>query len=155
MRGNPDNLRQAAARKSAAAQSRAEQALRDMLRQQQPITFRGLAHAAGVSLDFLYHHTDLRPRIEQLRAQQSRPNPPPPATTDQPSNVVRALTAQINELKRRHRDETNALREALQAAHGENLHLRRQLGHRHDHQPAQPPPTTDSLPDATASVLPA
>jgi hypothetical protein len=46
VRGNPDNLRQAAARKSAAAQTRAEAALREMIRSHQPITFRGLAHTA-------------------------------------------------------------------------------------------------------------
>ena len=49
MRGNPDNLRQAAARKSAAAQTRAEQGLRDMIRRNEPITFRGLAQTAGFS----------------------------------------------------------------------------------------------------------
>ena len=57
MRGNPDNLRQAAARKSAAAQARAEQGLREMIRRNEPITFRGLAQTAGVSLDFLYRCT--------------------------------------------------------------------------------------------------
>jgi len=150
MRGNPDNLRQAAARKSAAAQTRAESALREMIRHQQPITFRGLAHTAGVSLDFLYNHTDLRRRVEQLRAQQNQPNRPTPvAAPDEPSNVLRALTAQIGELKRQHRAEIAALNQALQAAHGENLTLRRQLGHRTNSQPI---PT---LADATANVLPA
>ncbi|MEU8894176.1 tyrosine-type recombinase/integrase [Streptomyces sp. NPDC048442] len=41
MRGNPDNLRQAAARKSAAAQARAEKGLREMIPQGRPITFCG------------------------------------------------------------------------------------------------------------------
>jgi hypothetical protein len=45
MRGNPDNLRQAAARKSAAAHTRAEQGLREMIRREVPITFRGLAQS--------------------------------------------------------------------------------------------------------------
>jgi hypothetical protein len=53
MRGNPDNLRHAAARKSAAAKTRAEHGLRELIRTGQPITFRGLAQTAGVSLDFL------------------------------------------------------------------------------------------------------
>jgi hypothetical protein len=43
---------------------------------------------------------------------------------------VRALTAQITELKRRHRAETEQLRAALAAAQGENLELRRHLGRR-------------------------
>ena len=40
-RGNPDNLRQAARRKSAAATTRAEQGLHELIRTGQPITFRG------------------------------------------------------------------------------------------------------------------
>jgi hypothetical protein len=121
-----------------------------MIRRHQPITFRGLAHTAGVSLDFLYRHADLRRRVEQLRAQQGQSKRPTPvAAPDHPSNVVRALTAQISELKRHHRAEIDALNQALQAAHGENLTLRRQLGHRASSQPIT------TLADATASVLPA
>ena len=138
MRGNPDNLRRAAARKSAAAQARAEQGLREMLRRGEPITFRGLAAVAGVSLDFLYNTGDIRRRVEQLRDQQrSAPRASTTRTdTDQPSSVVRTLTAQLAELKRRHRDEIRALNQALEAAHGENLELRRQLGRRPLHQQA-------------------
>ncbi len=136
MRGNPDNLRQAAARKSAAAQARAEQGLHEIIRRNEPITFRGLAQTAGVSLDFLYRCTPIRQRVEQLRAQQQNtPPPPPPATPTQdetPSSVVRTLTAQLTELKRRHRDEISALKQALEAAHGENLELRRRLGTQRD-----------------------
>lgn len=130
MRGNPDNLRQAAARKSAAARTRAEQGLQQMLRTGQPVTFRGLAKTAGVSLDFLYSTTDIRDRIEQLRAQQQTTTPAAADRddADEPSSVVRTLTAQLTELKRRHRDEVQQLREALEAAHGENLQLRRRLG---------------------------
>lgn len=53
MRGNPDNLRRAAAAKSAAATQRAEEGLREMIRRGDTITFRALAQTAGVSLDFL------------------------------------------------------------------------------------------------------
>jgi outer membrane murein-binding lipoprotein Lpp len=150
VRGNPDNLRQAAARKSAAAQTRAETALREMIRRHQPITFRGLAHNAGVSLDFLYRHPNLRRRVEHLRGQQDRPSRPiPVAAPDEPSSVVRTLTAQITELKRQHRADIDALNQALQAAHGENLALRRQLGRRAGSQPSA------TLTDASASALPA
>lgn len=130
MRGNPDNLRQAAARKSAATQARAEHALREIIRRNEPITFRGLAQTAGVSPDFLYRCTPIRVRVQQLRAQQQN-TPPPVAATPTPdatpSSVVRTLTAQLSELKRRHRDEIGTLKQALEAAHGENLELRRRL----------------------------
>ena len=79
-----------------------------MLRRGQPITFRGLAQTAGVSLDFLYRHPEMRRRVEQLRAQQqtARLAPERADDADQPSSVVRTLTAQLAELKRRHREET-------------------------------------------------
>lgn len=139
-RGNPDNLRAAAAAKSAAAKTRAEQGLREMVRRGTPITFRGLAQTAGVSLDFLYRTSDIRRRVEQLRDQQQRnPQPAPiePVDPDHPSSVVRTLTAQLLELKRRHREEVTALKTALETAHGENLELRRRLGSSHTNS-AQP-----------------
>jgi uncharacterized protein DUF6262 len=132
-RGNPDNLRAAAQRKRRAATQRAETALDALINAGQPITFRGLAKTAGVSIDFLYR-SPLRNRVEQLRAEQQRtprgatehqPEPDPPASQ---SNVVRTLTAQLADLKRRHRAETTRLEAALAAAQGENLQLRRQLG---------------------------
>ncbi|MEU3214741.1 DUF6262 family protein [Streptomyces sp. NPDC006971] len=140
MRGNPDNLRQAAARKSAAAQARAEKGLREMIRRGQPITFRGLAQTADVSLDFLYRNTEIRQRVEQLRNQQ-RTHPRGSSTQlpdDSPSSVVRTLTAQLTELKQRHRDEVQALRQALEATQSENLELRRRLGPRHATLPETP-----------------
>jgi hypothetical protein len=128
-RGNPENLRAAARRKSQATTKRAETALRTMIKNGQPITFRAVACTAGCSIDFLYSNPELRRRIEHLRAQQSKPSPPPPATdpnTD--SNVIRALTTQLAELRRRQREDIDELRSALAAAHGENLELRRRLG---------------------------
>jgi hypothetical protein len=131
-RGNPDNLRAAAQRKSQATVKRAEGALRQMIKTGEPITFRGVARTARCSIDFLYANPELRRRIEQLRAQQqSKPSPPttaPDQTAD--SNVIRALTGQLAELRHRHREEIDELRAALAAAHGENLELRRKLGPR-------------------------
>lgn len=129
-RGNPDNLRRAAAAKTAAATARAEQGIRDIVRRGEPMTFRGLAQSAAVSLDFPYRNTEIRQRVEQLRNQQRRTSPVPPdrADPDQPSSVVRMLTAQLAEFKRRHREEVSTLRQAPEAAHGENLDLRRRLG---------------------------
>jgi Family of unknown function (DUF6262) len=128
-RGNPDNLRAAAQRKSQATTTRAETALRSMIKNGEPITFRGVARTAGCSIDFLYGNAELRRRIEHLRAQQQRkPPPPPPVDTYDDSHVIRALTAQLAELRRRHREEIDELRAALAAVHGENLQLRRRLG---------------------------
>lgn len=139
MRGNPDNLRQAAARKSAAATTRAEQGLHELIRTGRPITFRGLAQTAGVSLDFLYRTPQIRERVEQLRSQQRTAPPPPDHAEDHPSSVIRTLTTQLAELRHRHRNEVNTLRQALETAHGEILELRRRLGDRHPSPTSQTP----------------
>lgn len=143
-RGNPDNLRRAAAAKSAAAHSRADHGIREMIRRNVPVTFRGLAQTAGVSLDFLYRNPEIRHRVEQLRTQQrsAPPAPSPPADPDHPSSVVRTLTVQITELKRRHREEVQTLKSALEAVHGENLELRRGLGGHRPH-PAEISPSSN------------
>jgi hypothetical protein len=130
-RGNPDNLRAAAHRKSQATSKRAETALRTMIKNGEPITFRGVARTAGCSIDCLYANPELRGRIEHLRSQQqSKPTPAPTNASSADSNVIRALTAQLAELRRRHREDIDDLRAALAAAHGENLELRRRLGPR-------------------------
>ena len=56
---------------------------------------------------------------------------------DQPGNVIAALTGELAQLKRRHREQITELQRALQAAHGDNLVLRRRLG-----QPARQPGAT-------------
>jgi len=141
--GNLANLQKAAAARTAATIARAEAALDRMLRTGQPITFRGLAAAAPVSLDFLYRNPAIRQRIEQLRAQQqTRPIQRRDIDPDQPGNVIAALTGQLAQLKRRHREEVAGLRSALEAAHGENLLLRRRLGHQH----REPSPAAASSP---------
>jgi hypothetical protein len=135
--GNLANLQKAAAARTAAATARAEAALDRMLRAGQPVTFRGLAAAAAVSLDFLYRSPAIRPRVEQLRTRQARtaPDRSPGTRPDLPGNVVAALTGELAELKRRHREQVAELQHALQAAHGENLLLRRRLGQQQ--QPAR------------------
>lgn len=145
--GNTANLEAAAARRHQAAVTRAEAGLRKLTRSGQQITFRGVARAAGVSLEFLYNHPELRSRIEHLRAQQqTTPAParpaPGPGTASQTSSVVRTLTAELTASRASHRAEVEQLRQALAAAHGENLLLRRRLG-----QTGQPSPPGTAAPD--------
>lgn len=130
-RGNPENLRASAQRKREAAIKRASTALRTLESSGAAITSRGLATAAGVSVDFQYR-SPLRARIEQLRANQQNAPPAPSAiqAAEAPSqsNVVRTLSAQLSQLKQHHRAELTRLEAALAAAQGENLGLRRRLG---------------------------
>jgi len=140
MPGNLDNLHKATAARTAAAAARAEAALTAMIKAGEPVTFRGLAARAGVSLDFLYRNTAIRTRIEQHRSAQPPRQQPAPATfpaQDPSASVVRTLTAQLADLRRRHHEETTALRQALEQAHGENLLLRRRLAARHNPSPGQ------------------
>jgi hypothetical protein len=67
-RGNPGNLRAAARRKHEHAVNRAEQAIRALVRAQDPVSFRAVARLAECSPDFLYRTPQLRSRIEALRA---------------------------------------------------------------------------------------
>jgi Family of unknown function (DUF6262) len=129
MPGNTANLRKATAARTAAATARAENALVAMIKEGEPVTFRSLAARAGVSLDFLYRNAGIRQRVEHHR--MTRPEREEPAAgqarNDHPSSVVRTLTAQLADIRRRHREETAELRQALEQAHGENLLLRRRL----------------------------
>jgi hypothetical protein len=119
----------AAKAKSGKKTDDAEQAIRRLLKRGDPVTFQAVQREAGVSHAFLYNHPDLRARIERLRAntQLARTDAPP---TDSENTLVQALSLQITELKKRHRTEVQALRDALEQAHGENLELRRELARR-------------------------
>ena len=119
-------LTAAAKAKTAAKTTAAEQAIQALVKRGEPVTFQAVQRQAGVSHAFLYAHPELRPRIEHLRA-QARPPRVEPTPPDPESTLVLALTSQINHLKRQHRHEVQALRAALEQAHGENLQLRREL----------------------------
>jgi predicted Zn-dependent protease len=121
-------LAAAARAKSDAKAEAADQAIRRLIRRGEPVTFQAVQREAGVSHAFLYGHPGLRARIEQLRA-QARPRPAQPAGSDSDSDntLVLVLTSQITSLKKQNREETRALRAALEQAHGENLQLRREL----------------------------
>jgi len=117
-------LRQAAQAKHQAATKRGETALRKLVKSGEEISFRAVASAAGVSVDFLYRHPQLRQRIEHLRSrQQKAPAPATPEPGPDDRGVVVALTARLREA----RGEIAELKAQLAAAHGELLALRRQL----------------------------
>lgn len=121
-----DTLSQAARRKSETKTKAAEAAIRTLVKHGEPVTFQAVQREAGVSHAFLYGNAGLRARIERLR-DQARPKPPPPAEITTDNTIIQALTSQITHLKKQHRDETQALRAALEQAHGENLEQRREL----------------------------
>jgi hypothetical protein len=122
-------LNAAAKAKSQAKTNAAEQAIRALVKRGEAVTFQAVCREAGVSHAFLYGNEDLRRRIQHLRGQV---RPAPQQRADDPDTVVLALTSQIHQIRKRHRDEVQALRTALEQAHGENLQLRRELARRGD-----------------------
>ena len=144
-------LTAAAKAKSEAKTKAAEQGIRALIKRGEPISFQAVQREARVSHAFLYSHPDLRGRIERLRA-QARPKTCSPATPpDSESTLVLALTTQINNLKQQHRQEVQALRAALEQAHGENLDLRRELARRGRTAAALPDPAGHVASIATTS----
>jgi len=63
----PDRLSEAAARRHERTRSRAIQALRELDRAGAPVTFAGVAQAAGISRSWLYSQPDISSQIRRLR----------------------------------------------------------------------------------------
>lgn len=122
-------LKKAAAAKQERAVSNADKAIRHLSVNGQDVTFRAVARAGNVSVNFLYNNPELRHRIERLRANTpgvGRTQPNRQADIDSSSNpVLRALTAQLAAEKKDRHAEVTLLRAQLAAAHGELLNLRR------------------------------
>jgi hypothetical protein len=125
----PQHLREAAHLRHEQATERATAALARLSASGAAISFASVAREADVSTDFLYRQPQLRQRIQQLRTTNGRHADTPTVDSTPPtaSAPVRALSAQLKELRRRHREEVNALKQALAVAQGENLALRRKL----------------------------
>jgi hypothetical protein len=126
----PQHLRDAAQRRHEEATERATAALARLSAAGKAITFASVAREADVSTDFLYRQPRLRERIHQLRTPNGRHASA--IVSDDSSHAaasgpVRVLSAQLKELRRRHRDEVSTLQQALAVAQGENLELRRRL----------------------------
>ena len=63
----PDPLSEAAARRHELTRSKAIQALRQLDRAGTPVTFAGVAQAAGISRSWLYTQPDISSQIRKLR----------------------------------------------------------------------------------------
>ena len=128
-------LTAAAKAKSQSKTRDAEQAIRRLVKRGEPISFQAVQREAAVSHAFLYSHPELRQRIEHLRNRR-RPTINADTPADSDNTLVITLTQQIAELKKQHHQQIQALRNALERAHGENLELRRELARRGINQPA-------------------
>jgi Family of unknown function (DUF6262) len=123
----PNHLRAAAARRSQDAAERARRALVEMTKARTTISFTAVARHAGISTDFLYHHPELRTKIEALRQAAPRATPPAVPAPEATGSAVTALAERLRRLQAERHAEVTELKAALAAAHGENLALRRRM----------------------------
>ena len=115
---NSHHLAAAARKRRAATLERARDALRRLEASGEPVTFRSVAAAAGVSRSWLYAEADIRAEIDRLRAQQhAAPSRPVPVRQ-------RASEASLLHRLELAHDRTRALE-------AENRQLRAQLARAH------------------------
>jgi Family of unknown function (DUF6262) len=111
----PDPLAEAAARRHELTRAKAIRALRELDRAGTPVTFAGVAQAAGVSRSWLYTQPDISGQIRRLRQQAN--------AADSTGAIPAAQRATDASLRARL---ATALDRNRQLA-GDNARLRRQL----------------------------
>ena len=75
----PDPLSDAAARRHELTRAKAIQALRELDRAGTPVTFAGVAQAAGISRSWLYTQPDISGQIRRLREKTDAAGSPAPS----------------------------------------------------------------------------
>jgi biotin operon repressor len=130
---NVDGLRQNAQKKRQQALEKTEQGIRQLLKSSRPVNFETVAEVAGVSKAWLYRETEIKERIEQLRAQGTGKTPvvsKPKALDASKDAINKTLKERIKRLEA----EARELRKHIEVITGqnyvleeENTYLRKQL----------------------------
>jgi Family of unknown function (DUF6262) len=125
-----DLLSDAAARRHELTRSKAVQALRELDRAGVPVTFAGVAQAAGISRSWLYTQPDISSQIRRLRekthgAGSAGATPAGQQATD--ASLRARLTAALDR-NRQLADENARLRRQLARALGDQRSARPQSG---------------------------
>lgn len=126
----PDPLSEAAARRHELTRARAVQALRELDRAGTPVTFAGVAQAAGVSRSWLYTQPDISGQIRRLREKRNAAGsaggvPAGQRTSD--ASLRARLTAALDR-SRQLADENARLRRHLARALGDQRSARTRSG---------------------------
>jgi hypothetical protein len=126
----PDPLSEAAARRHELTRSRAIQALRELDRAGTPVTFAGVAQAAGVSRSWLYTQPDISGQIRRLR---QKPNGAGsagaiPASQRSTDASLRARLTTALDRNKQLADENAGLRRQLARALGDQRAARTRSG---------------------------
>jgi hypothetical protein len=119
-------LAAAAARRHELTRSRAVQAIRELDRSTQPVTFASVAAAAGISRSWLYTQPDIRSQISRLRDAGGQPQRP--AIPGRQRATDASLRSRLAAALERNRQLTE-----------ENGRLKRQLAHALGDQRSAPP----------------
>ena len=121
----PDPLSEAAARRHELTRAKAIQALRELDRSGQPVTFAGIASAAGISRSWLYTQPDISDQIRRLRTKTDGTVPAGQRATD--ASLRARLTAALDRNKQL-ADDNARLRRQLARALGDQRTTRTRSG---------------------------
>jgi Family of unknown function (DUF6262) len=125
-----DPLSEAAARRHELTRSRAVQALRGLDRAGVPVTFAGVAQAAGISRSWLYTQPDISSQIRRLRQETNAAGGAggvPAAQRPTDASLRARLTAALDRNKQL-ADENARLRRQLAHALGDQRSARTRTG---------------------------
>ena len=127
---HPDPLSEAAARRHELTRSRAIQARRELNRAGVPVTFAGVAQAAGISRSWLYTQPDISSQVRRLRQSTNGAGaagaiPASERATD--ASLRARLTAALDRNKQL-ADENARLRRQLARALGDQRSARTRTG---------------------------
>ena len=123
----PDPLSEAAARRHQLTRARAMQALRELDRAGAPVTFAGVAQAAGISRSWLYTQPDISSHIRRLREKTDGAGAVPAGQRATEASLRARLTAALD--RNKHLADDNArLRRQLARALGDQRSSRTRSG---------------------------
>lgn len=115
---NVAGLRTTAQKKAEVTQQQAEAALALLIKEQRPITFKGVAETAGISTAWLYGNEAIKQRIMHLRAQQAPVAQMKIPPREQASSASKdAVIAALQKRVREQAEEMKELRKQLEVAY--------------------------------------
>lgn len=126
----PDPLAEAAARRHELTRAKAIQALRELDRAGIPVTFAGVAQAAGISRSWLYAQPDISSQIRRLRARTGGASSAGaiPASQRATDTSLRARLTAALDRNRQLADDNTRLRRQLARALGDQRSAQTQSG---------------------------
>ena len=120
----PDPLSEAATRRHELTRAKAVRALRELDRAGTPVTFAGVAQAAGISRSWLYTQSDISSQIRRLRATTASFAGAIPASQRATDASLRTRLAAALDRNKRLADDNAKLRRQLARALGDQRSAR-------------------------------